>query len=78
MTAATRPSARARRWIWWIAAGFAWSLAVAVAFSRVYLGVHYTTDVVASLLLAALGVLAAERFIEAVHGPECARAPLRR
>ncbi len=64
----------AKRWIWWIAAGFAWSLAVVVAFSRVWLGVHYTTDVVCSLLLAALGVLAAERFIEAVHGPQCGRA----
>ena len=65
----------AKRWIWWAAAGFAWTLAVTVAFSRVWLGVHYTSDVIASLLLAAIGVLAAERFIEAVHGPECARAP---
>jgi len=68
----------AKRWIWWVTAGIVWTLAVVVAFSRVWLGVHYTTDVVCSLLLAALGVLAAERFIEAVHGPECGRPPARR
>jgi len=68
----------AKRWIWWTVAGLVWALAVTVAFSRVWLGVHYTTDVVCSLLLAALGVLAAERFIDAVHGPECGRAPRHR
>jgi hypothetical protein len=46
-------------------------LAVAVAASRVWLGVHWTSDVVAGLLLAVLGVLGAERLIEAVHGPTC-------
>jgi undecaprenyl-diphosphatase len=59
----------AKRWVWWVVAGFAWTLAVTVAFSRVWLGVHYTTDVVCSLLLAAIGVLGAERFID------CGRAP---
>ena len=67
----------AKRWIWWTAAGLVWALALTVAFSRVWLGVHYTSDVTASLLLAAIGVLGAERFIESVHGPECARVPLR-
>jgi undecaprenyl-diphosphatase len=68
----------AKRWIWWAVAASVWLLALVVAFSRVWLGVHYLSDVVASLMLAAVGVLGAERFIEAVHGPECARAPLRR
>ncbi len=68
----------AKRWIWWATAAAVWCLALVVAFSRVWLGVHYVSDVVASLLLATVGVLGAERFIEAVHGPECARAPLRR
>ncbi len=68
----------AKRWIWWVVAGLVWALALTVAFSRVWLGVHYTSDVIASLLLAAIGVLAAERFIDTVHGPQCARAPLRR
>jgi undecaprenyl-diphosphatase len=61
----------ARRAIWWVSAIAVWSLAVAVAASRVWLGVHWTSDVVAGLLLAVLGVLGAERLIEAVHGPTC-------
>jgi len=57
-----------RRVIWWSVAVGVWVLAVLVAASRVYLGVHWATDVVASLVLAVLGVAAAERFIEATHG----------
>jgi undecaprenyl-diphosphatase len=68
----------AKRWIWWSTSAVVWSLCFVVAFSRVWLGVHFATDVACSLLLAAIGVLGAERFIEAVHGPECTRAPLRR
>lgn len=61
----------ARRAVWWTSAVIVWALAVTVAASRVWLGVHWTSDVVASLLLASLGVLAAERFIDVLHGPEC-------
>ena len=61
----------ARRAVWWTSAVLVWALAVTVAASRVWLGVHWTSDVVASLLLASLGVLAAERFIAVMHGPEC-------
>jgi membrane-associated phospholipid phosphatase len=61
----------ARRAVWWTSAVIVWALAVTVAASRVWLGVHWTSDVVASLLLASLGVLAAERFIDVMHGPEC-------
>ena len=68
----------AKRWIWWAVAASVWALALVVAFSRVWLGVHYASDVVASLLLAVVGVLGAERFIEAVHGPECTRTSVRR
>jgi membrane-associated phospholipid phosphatase len=70
----------ARRAVWWTSAVVVWALAVTVAASRVWLGVHWTSDVVASLLLASLGVLAAERFIDVMHGPECGgpRPALRR
>ena len=58
----------ARRWIWWSVSIAVWTLAVLVAASRVWLGVHWTSDVVASLALAVLGVALAERFISATHG----------
>ena len=58
----------ARRWIWWAVSIAVWTLAVLVAASRVWLGVHWTSDVVAALALAVLGVALAERFISATHG----------
>jgi len=64
----------ARRAVWWTAAAAVWTLAIIVAASRVWLGVHYTTDVIASLMLASLGVLVAERFIARMHGVECGTA----
>jgi undecaprenyl-diphosphatase len=62
--------------VWWAVAIGVWTLAVLVAVSRVWLGVHWTSDVVGGLLLASIGVLAAERFIAAMHGPECGTARL--
>jgi undecaprenyl-diphosphatase len=52
-----------RRALWWAMAISVWALAVLVAVSRVWLGVHWTSDVVAGLALAALGVALTERFI---------------
>jgi undecaprenyl-diphosphatase len=64
-----------RRLLWWTVAVSVWVLAVLVAISRVWLGVHWTSDVVASLALAVLGVFGAERFISATHGCQgCARS----
>jgi undecaprenyl-diphosphatase len=57
-----------RRVIWWSIAIAAWVLAVFVALSRVWLGVHWTSDVIASLALALLGVAAAEWFVTTAHG----------
>jgi undecaprenyl-diphosphatase len=57
-----------RRWLWWAVAAAVWVLAVLVAASRVYLGVHFTSDVVAGLVLAVLGVAGAERVITSSRG----------
>jgi undecaprenyl-diphosphatase len=57
-----------RRWIWWSVSVAVWTLAVLVAASRVWLGVHWASDVIAALALSVLGVALAERFIAATHG----------
>lgn len=67
-----------RRLIWWSVAVGVWALAVAVAMSRVWLGVHWTSDIVAGLLLAVLGVAAAERFVAATHPTEVPCPQVRR
>jgi membrane-associated phospholipid phosphatase len=56
-----------RRWIWWTTVCAAWSLVLIVGLSRVYLGVHFLTDVIASLLLAVPFVAGSEVLIAALH-----------
>ena len=57
-----------RRALWWAIAIGVWTIVILVAMSRVWLGVHWASDVVASLALAVIGVAVAERF---VVRPEC-------
>jgi undecaprenyl-diphosphatase len=58
-----------RPWLPRVVAVFAWSAAIAVAASRVWLGVHWTSDAAAGLLVGLLAVCLAER---AVAGNGCA------
>ena len=52
-----------RRAVWWAIAGACWVLVVVVAASRVWLGVHWVSDVVAGVFIAVLGVRVAELLI---------------
>ena len=51
------------RVIWWASAIIVWTIVLLVAASRVWLGVHWTTDVVASVILAIIGVAIIERLL---------------
>jgi undecaprenyl-diphosphatase len=56
-----------RRAVWWCIAVGVWVLVVLIAASRVVLGVHWPSDVVASLLLDVMGVAAVEVLVERAH-----------
>jgi membrane-associated phospholipid phosphatase len=67
-----------RRAVWWAATIGVWVLALLIAMSRVWLGVHYTSDVVAALVLSVLGVALAERALGRAHRTECKHGRRRR
>jgi undecaprenyl-diphosphatase len=52
------------RALWWVAVGAAGGIVGLVAWSRVWLGVHWTSDVVASLFLAFSAFSAVELWLE--------------
>lgn len=58
-----------RRWLWWVLTVMAWAVIVLVAWCRVWLGVHWTSDVVGSLAIAFVALSAAEVAIERRHRP---------
>ena len=56
-----------RRWLWWTATIFSGVVVLGVGFSRIYLGVHYFSDVVGALILGSLYLLAVEWLLEWHH-----------
>lgn len=53
-----------RRWVWWTLTGMAYSVIVLIAWCRVWLGVHWTSDVVGSLAIAFVALTAAEAALD--------------
>jgi undecaprenyl-diphosphatase len=56
-----------RRWLWWTLTTLAWSTVGLVAWSRVWLGVHWTSDVIGSLALGFVVLASAEALIDGRH-----------
>jgi undecaprenyl-diphosphatase len=56
-----------RRWLWWTLTTLAWSIITLVAWSRVWIGVHWTSDVVGGLALGFVVLSAAEALIDGRH-----------
>ena len=58
-----------RRWVWWVLTALAWTVIGLVAWCRVWLGVHWTSDVVGALAIAFVALSTAEAAIDHWHQP---------
>ena len=58
-----------RRSIWWALTALAWAVIALVAWCRVWLGVHWTSDVVGALAIAFVALSTAEATIDHWHQP---------
>jgi undecaprenyl-diphosphatase len=56
-----------KRWVWWTSAAASATMILLVSASRMYLGVHWLSDVVGGLLVGALYLFAIERLVHAYH-----------
>jgi undecaprenyl-diphosphatase len=56
-----------RRWVWWALTGAACVVIVLVAWCRVWLGVHWTSDSIGGLAIAFVALSAAETAIVRRH-----------
>jgi undecaprenyl-diphosphatase len=57
-----------RRAIWWASAAVAFTLIAGIAASRVYLGVHWFSDVTAGLVAGTFFLMGAETLFHQAHG----------
>jgi undecaprenyl-diphosphatase len=53
-----------RRWVWWVLTTLAWSVIGLIAWSRVWLGVHWASDVIGGLAIAFVALSMAETVLD--------------